>query len=242
MVPNIRPSGNTFAGLQNGGLVDHIEQLITVNAVATVAPTAAPTATATGGGSTGGALAVGTYLLTFTEVNGIGETTASPESATLTVGSTNIPRVTFPSLKTGNTGRNLYVTAAGGTTGTETLYASNITTTTFDMAVAAPASQPAAPTVNTTALTSYQINAIRLGRTNALQGAFFQAQNLVGSFLRGDPMATAAANQMALNYSIVFAVLATAMAEVTALILANPGTIVPNTGAIGGGGSVRIFP
>ena len=50
----------------------------------------------------------------FTESNGFGETTKSPEGTQLTVGATNQPQFTFPSLKTGNTSRNLYLGAVGG--------------------------------------------------------------------------------------------------------------------------------
>ena len=116
------------------------------------APTSAPTATATGGGSTGGTLAAGTYYIVFTETNDLGETTASPESSQLTVSAGNIPRVTFPSLKTGNTARNLYLTAANGSTGTEVLYATGITTSTYDVATAAPVSSVTPPVSNGTGL------------------------------------------------------------------------------------------
>src|SRR5947209_6026650 len=112
--PNVIASGTTFAQFQAGGVSGHLERLIAAQA-ATLAPTAAPTAT--GGGSIGGLLAAGTYYLVFTESNGFGETTKSPESAQLTVGATNIPRVTFPSLKTGNLARRLYLGARNGPTG-----------------------------------------------------------------------------------------------------------------------------
>ncbi len=101
-------------------------------------PTTAPTANATGGGATGGSLAAGTYLLSYTLVTAYGETLRSSQSSALVVGSTNIPRVTFPALPTGAVSRNLYISTDGGGAGTQTLYASGITTTTYDMAIAAP--------------------------------------------------------------------------------------------------------
>src|SRR5947208_14421712 len=103
--PNIIASTATFAQFQAMGASGQLELMITKQ-IATLAPTVAATATATGGGATGGALAAGTYYFVVTETNGKGETTIGPESAQLTVSATNIPRVTFQTLKTGNTARN----------------------------------------------------------------------------------------------------------------------------------------
>ncbi len=114
-------------------------------------PTTAPTATATGGGATGGLLAAGDYLLSYTLVTALGETLRSSQSATLTVGSTNIPRVTFPALPTGAVSRKLYITTPSGGAGTQTLYASGITSLTYDMAIAAPG-VTAFPSVSTAGL------------------------------------------------------------------------------------------
>ena len=77
--PSEPPRAETFAEWQAGGLAGHLEAMITAN-VATVAPMVAATSTATGGGSSGGLLAAGTYYFVITETNGIGETTAGPES------------------------------------------------------------------------------------------------------------------------------------------------------------------
>src|SRR5438105_3705874 len=98
--PNIAASGTTWPQLLGGGLAGQLERLIAAQ-VGTADPTAAPTAAATGGGPTGGLLAAGTYYFVHTESNGIGETKISPEGSQLTVGATNIPRFTFPALKTG---------------------------------------------------------------------------------------------------------------------------------------------
>jgi hypothetical protein len=120
-------------------------------------PTVAATATATGGGSSGGSLAAGNYGIAYTFVNAWGETTVGTSLlASLTVGATNIPRVTVPALPTGATSINIYVTAeSGGTPSPATLrrYATGITTTTHDLAIALPTlgpSNPAPPTSNTT--------------------------------------------------------------------------------------------
>jgi hypothetical protein len=101
-------------------------------------PVTAPTASATGGGATGGLLAAGDYLLSYTYVTALGETLRSNDSTTLTVGATNIPRVTFPALPTGAVSRKLYISTDGGNRASEKLYASGITALTYDMAIAAP--------------------------------------------------------------------------------------------------------
>lgn len=101
----------------------------------------APSVNPTGGGSSGGSLAAGTYYIQYTFVGPFGETWgsashtgASPVSFSIVAG--NIPRVTLPALPAGATGINIYLTQPGGAAGTETLYASNITTTTFNMSAA----------------------------------------------------------------------------------------------------------
>ncbi len=111
-------------------------------------PVSVPTATATGGGATGGLLAAGAYLLSYTYVTAHGQTLRSPDSASLVVSSTNIPRVTFPALPAGAVSRKLYISTDAGNRASETLYASGITTLTYDMAIAAPGSG-AFPTVST---------------------------------------------------------------------------------------------
>jgi hypothetical protein len=121
------------------------------NTTALPNPATTPTATATGGSSTGGLLQAGTYLLKYTDVNAAGETTVSPESAALTVAAGNIPRVTMPAVPAGVTARKIYLTVAGGSTNTETLYATQGTPAlTFDLAVAQSAGA-AVPGSNTTA-------------------------------------------------------------------------------------------
>jgi hypothetical protein len=61
----------------------------------------------------------------------------------------NIPTVTLPALPPGITSMNLYLTSAGGVAGSETLYATGITGTTYNLAVATQASQPLPPANNT---------------------------------------------------------------------------------------------
>src|SRR5579872_402698 len=217
--PNLTPSGTSFAQFQAGGVSGHLERLIAAQA-ATVAPTAAPTATATGGGSTGGALAAGTYYLVFTETNGIGETTVSPESTQLSVAAGNQPLVTFPTLKTGNTARNLYITAPGGASGTEVLYATGITAGTYNLAAAGPTNSYAVnpPTANTTGL-SYNTSAgltmntplqlLRAAKNGNLEDAFRFLRQVVADFNHGEPTALVGTLTKLRHAHTVFAMLAT---------------------------------
>lgn len=229
--PAIRASGQTFTQLKAGGLVGQVEALITANATATAAPTAAPTAAATGGGATGGLLAAGTYFIKFTETNGVGETTASPESTQLTVSATNIPRITFATLKTGNTARNLYLTAAGGASGTEKLFAAGITATTYDVATAAPASTVVPPTANTTAITADQVDRIR----RTMHGSTLRRiQHDLGNWLSGLNIATADINQFLEDGGVALSILKTAIDEIGVLVVANAGTVASTTNANSG--------
>jgi hypothetical protein len=208
--PNIVASGVSFTTLQADGLVGAIEALITKQ-FATSAPLTAATINTTAGGAYGGGLAVGTYYLNVTETNGIGETTAGPESAaftttaqsnpsvtaTVSVGSAttgalaaggyftsytfvdaanggqttqgvsqsavftvaagNTPTITLPATPSFASGKDVYLTAANGASGSETLYASGITATTlvctnalFANNTTVAASAPAPPSANTT--------------------------------------------------------------------------------------------
>jgi hypothetical protein len=237
-LPSLTPSGTTFSQFQQGGLSAILEKLVTVNSGPTHAPTAAPTATATGGGSSGGFLAAGTYLLKFTETNGIGETTASPESATLTVAAGDIPQVTFPTLQTGNVARNLYATPVNGTTGTEVQYATGITTTTFNMSIAAPSNSfaVAPPTINTTGLTYVDTNGnvqnltlqnIRAAKDGNLQPVYNEAARSLGDWNHGDPVTSRGIAQSLRHSGVAFAFIAQAFAEAGTLVDANSGTIAP---------------
>jgi methionine-rich copper-binding protein CopC len=100
-------------------------------------PTTQLTASATGGGATGGALAAGNYYIAYTWVDEDGnETTIGTSvSAQLTVGSTNIPRVTIPALPSGAVSANIYVSDTGGTNTAVKLYKTGVTTTTADLAL-----------------------------------------------------------------------------------------------------------
>lgn len=114
-------------------------------------PTTAATVNVTGGGSTGGTLTAGNYFVKYTWATNYGETTGgTSESSSFTVAAGNIPRVTIPSLPANATGANIYLTAAGGATGTEVLYATGVTATTVDLPNDRGLTQTV-PTLNTSA-------------------------------------------------------------------------------------------
>ncbi len=212
--------------------------------VATAAPTVAATASATGGGASGGALVAGTYYFVVTESNGKGETTAGPESSQLTVSATNIPRVTFQTLKTGNTARNLYVGAVGGSAGGPyTCYVRGVTAATYDMAVAAPITSDATapPTVNTTGLSTRQIQSLRAGERGDLERVYRDLRVIVRAYTAGQPVPLPETLTHLRESHLTFAALATLCAEIGTLITANPGTIGPATTGTGAPIAVRTW-
>jgi hypothetical protein len=97
-------------------------------------PTTVPSI-ALGTGTTVTSLPSGVYQFRYTYVDSGGK----ESSPTVNIGSgsvvngTSKPRVTFPALPSGVSSISLYLSAAGGVAGTETLYASGITTTTTDL-------------------------------------------------------------------------------------------------------------
>jgi hypothetical protein len=246
--PSVTASGISFATFQSGGLSGQLEGLITA-AAATLAPTVAHTWTENGGGSSGGLLAAGTYYSVVTESNGFGETTKGPESSQITVTATHIPRITFQALKSGNTARNVYIGAVGGSTGGPyTLYATGITTATYDLAAAAPTSSfaVAPPTINTTGLTSTATNKtlelLRSGKDGNLEDVFRYLAQIVTNFNRGNPVTFDAAIAKLRHAHAVFAMLNTACSEIGTLIDANPGTLSTQATPIGGRRTIRTWP
>jgi len=244
--PNVASSGVTWSVLQTAGWAGHLEKLLAAQpSTPNSAPTAAATATATGGGSTGGALAAGTYFFVATETNGFGETTAGPESSQLTVSAGNIPRVTFPTLKTGNTARNLYFGAKNGSTGGPyTLYARGITAGTYDCAVDLPTDSSAVrpPTANTTALSTRQIELIRSLKHGDAQRVIQRFNDVVGAFLSGKPVPADSVLKHLHEADAAAALLYTLIGEIGALIVANPGTIRVASNPIGGFNNARQWP
>ena len=95
-------------------------------------PTVAGTVNPTGGGTTGGSLTAGNYYLTYTWIDNLSgqETTAGPQTAVFAVAAGDIPSVTLPALPSWAASANIYLTAAGGASGSEVLYQTGVTTTT----------------------------------------------------------------------------------------------------------------
>lgn len=251
--PNISASGITFAQHQSMGVSGHLEALITANSVATSAPVTALTVSASGVSTAGGSLAAGGYLLKFTETNGLGETTVSPESAAMTVAAGNIPLITRPALHAGNNGWNIYATAANGASNSEVLYATGITSATFAMSAAAPTNSFAQtpPTVNSTSLAFAGTNgAIQNKATEFVrnfehmngQQVYLFVSKLVNSINRGDPVTFRAGMERLRQAHVTFSILAQLCHEMGVLMDANPGTIKPVTDGIGNSTTKRTWP
>lgn len=155
VAPSVRASSAAFSDLQAGGLQNILNLVAAANA-AVANPTTAPTVAATGGGSTGGSLPAGTYYVAYSWVDGSGETLAKESAASFTISATNIPQVTIPALPTGACSANIYLTVAGGASLSESLYATGITGTTFNMSYAGSADPlaPKLPSSNTTGAAS----------------------------------------------------------------------------------------
>lgn len=239
--PSITASGTTFNQFQAGGPSRHLENLITANLNSTQAPSSAPTVSVSG---SGGLLAAGTYHLIITETNGVGETTASPESAPFTVTAGQIPTVTFPILQAGNLARNVYLTPAGGVSGSEVLYASGVTTGTYSLSFAAPSNSfaVAPPTMNSTGLTSTKLELLRYAKTGQFQKVWDFLHELVSIFNQGDPASHQNIVTKLRDIHTVFATLTQLCAEGGALIDANPGHLVNVTTGIGGTKTKRMWP
>jgi hypothetical protein len=129
-------------------------------------PTTAATINVTGGGSSGGFLPAGAYYASYTFVTSEGETAVgTSESNSFSVSAGDIPQVTLPSLPVGAVAINLYVTNTGGGTGTEKLYARDITATTYNLAVATYngstfANSTSPPSVSTANVVVPQVTAV----------------------------------------------------------------------------------
>jgi hypothetical protein len=126
-----------------------------VTVAAQASPTGSPTVVVSG---TGGTLPAGIYRGRFTYVDSnlnassaFGETTAGTEfSFTQTSGAQPVITINDGGLPSWASGRNLYLTAAGGATNTEVLAFSSIIGTTYTIATAPPASTVVPPATSTT--------------------------------------------------------------------------------------------
>lgn len=222
--PSIQASSTTFGQLQTGGVAVLLTNLIAANPAIANATTA-PTVNATGGGSIGGFLPAGAYFLKYTWTDGAGETLASSESTTFTVAAGNIPQASVPTIPTGAAGWNAYLTAAGGASGTETLYSVGNPGTTSNLSFAAGVDANAVPpSVNTTGMN---------GAAPAIRKPFeiFQSRHWVdvstslSNFLSGYPVDFASWYLQWSKYDYVAAAWKQMTKEIATLVTANPGSL-----------------
>lgn len=239
--PKLIASGATFAQLKAGGFGAILDLLVTANPAITT-PATAPTVAVTGGGSTGGLLAAGVYFVSYAWDTGAGRTAAIEVVSSFTVAAGNIPTVTIPALPTGVASAAIYLTAAGGATGTEVLYGV-ATGTTFNLAVAAYADPLDKPvTVNGTALSGLQPR-INTPRARQAQMLFESYLDELSAFLRGDPMPQAGALMRLRHFATILHALAQAADDSASLCHANTGTLTTTTSALKSGPTaVRTFP
>jgi hypothetical protein len=242
--PYVFVTSKTYAQIRAAGLSGLLDEIATQQA-ATADPTAAPTHAATGGGSTGGLLAAGTYYLVFTESNGLGETAKSPESAQLTVSAGNIPRVTFPALKTNNGSRHLYAGAVNGPSGGPyKRYASYITSATHDMATAVLTTSDAVspPTANGTAPDRKAIELLRLARNGKLNLVYRYIQDASNNYHTGSAADWRDTMLELQRAHWVIRAMERSCAVMGEAWRANPGTLGFETYGLGQQRKVRTFP
>lgn len=236
-------SGASFANLQSGGIKGVIDAILAANP-AIANPTTAPTMTATGGGGSGGTLPAGAYYTAYAWNNGFGRTAAIESVSTVTITLGQIPRVTIPALPTGCVSAYIYVTAAGGASGT-TKYYKATTGTTADLTIAAFEDDTvSAPTTNTTAATTYAKYANVYANMTRMPDLLTAYQATLDDFLRGDPVNQ---NELLVRLQTLTACLAAvykAVDNATALVFANTGTLAFDSSAkYGPNGQIRrTFP
>jgi hypothetical protein len=235
VAPSLITSGTTFAQLLTGGWAALIANLTSANP-AIVNPTTALTMTATGGGSTGGSLPAGAYLASYTWVDGAGETLVgtSELASAVTVAAGNIPQVTIPAVPTGACAANIYLTAAGGASRSETLYATGVTTTTFNLSFAAGAdtTNPVPPTANTTGAVhqSKWINTLMI--RNQAAGFGDRLSQLVDQYISGGPVGFKLTRDDLAHLNYVLAFWTQAGNEISALIAGQAQSLHQRAGLI----------
>ena len=178
-------------------------------------------------------------------VNGTVASTAAkavPATSTAPVG---VPQVTFPALQTGNIGRNVYVTAPGGASGTETLYATGASSLTFDMAIAVPTNSAkfvVPPTTNSTAYSKNKLEKLRAAKDGNLQNVYKSFRDDWRNAFKGDAMPAVAGVMKLRDAHLVFLYLAQLASEGAVSLDANPGTFSYGTSPIGNVSLKRVWP
>jgi hypothetical protein len=239
--PAILPSGATFTQLQSGGLAAILDLIVAANP--TVAnPTVAPTVNPTGGGASGGTLPAGTYFVSYAWDSGIGRTLPKESAASFVVAAGNIPTVTVPALPAGVASAHVYLTQAGGASGSEVFY--GVTTgITLNLSTSAYA-DPAAgmPTVNATGL-AIVAGLLNLPRNAKADQFYGNLANGLSNWTHGDPMDQSSALNRLRQLSGVFRALWQATDDAVALCFANTGSLHQvMTGPERRASTVRTFP
>ncbi len=214
------------------GVAGLLKLFIAANAQVT-APASQATVAVTGGGSTGGLLPAGDFYTSYTYSDGFGETDiGSSRSAQFTVAAGNQPTVTFHDIApTGAVFRNIYLTAAGGASGTETLYATGIAvaTTTFNLSHAGPqfaaGTAEALPATNTTGAANLQDLLDSLGNKAQCWRVMERFHQLVDNYISGRPVDWYEARKSLQHIDQIFASYRQIAADINGLIVANPGTL-----------------
>jgi hypothetical protein len=238
VAPAITTSGTTWAQLKTGGVELLLNNLVTANpalANPTVQATAA-SSVATGG------LTAGTYYVSYSFVDAYGETLTGGESAQFTAsGLTQLWTVTLPALPTYAKQINLYVTNANGASGTETLYATGITTTTFAMLPAQPTDQSteSAPSVNDTGAASHIYRLYALCTRSSTELIHERLVEDVSNLLSGYPIQLREVFRGPNSWWGIMATWTQVLKEVHTLVVANYPNATLSTGVTGIGFPVR---
>lgn len=225
----LQTSNTTWAQLKAGGWRAVLDNLVAAN-TALANPSTQATVAPTGGGTTGGSLAAGTYYASYTWLDALGETTVgTSESSQFTVSAGNKPRVTIPSLPTGAVSANIYVTPVGGAAGSETLYGTGCTTTTYDLITAATVDMPyaALPAVNTTGGAYWTQLIYSLIFSGQGESTLYSFNERLSNYLSGNPMQRRDVTNQARLISGVLAYWWQVATEVEKLVINNMPTAAP---------------
>jgi len=221
VVPTITASGTTWTQYKTGGLKVVIDNAIAQNlakANPTVQATTAETVAA-------GGLAAGTYYCAYTFVDAFGETTiGTSESAQFTVTDTSHrTTVTLPVKPTGVQSMNLYVTPLGGASGSETLWATGITATTFALTDSYPADMAGAavPVANTTGADMHISRIYSLMAMPQSEKVLFRLTEDLSTQLSGMPMQRSQWLGKIRSWEGILKLWSTCLAEIAVLVWAN---------------------
>ena len=229
VTPTITASGTTWAQYKTGGLKIQIDNLVTANA-AKANPTVAATHAET---VASGGLASGTYYASYTWLDAFGETLvgASRSSAITVTDASHLTTLTIPSLPTGCQSANIYLTQPGGAAGTETLFATGITATTFGLTDSLWVDVPGAgiPASNTTGATMHSAKIYAIFEQGVSEGILGTLTEELSNYLSGDPIERKEIIRRHSAWCGILKLWYTALSEINVLIAANQPTALAGT-------------